>query len=367
MFCIKSRIERIIARRNLQKRIRAEQYNEESLNIKGLSQAVKEPLTPAEEQEVRQLWGKLNPAISMREYEVFKAVNGFDAKYLSHHTYLPLLARRINNYRYTKFFEHKSLLGYLVNSPMRFPECYVRCIDGELYGGDMRQITRAEAGELCLRQDCLIYKDSENSSGGKSVVKLRLSPLEVHQRRLEVQRLLTKGSRNFVIQECISQHPSTACFNPSSVNTFRVTSLYLNGLFSVLSVVFRFGKRGMEVDNWGAGGIMIGVHSDGYMYTTGYDANLNPYTTYGETDFSKSVFPKIQEMLDLVRYAHESAFPLCKLVGWDICIGADGHPLIVEINSSQPGVFIEQICTGPIFGDRTEEVIEYCMGKPFSY
>ena len=37
--------------------------------------------------------------------------------------------------------------------------------------------------------------------------------------------------------------------------------------------------------------------------------------------------------------------------------------IIIELNSSQPGVIGEQLCTGPIFGDRTHEVLDYCSKK----
>ena len=43
------------------------------------------------------------------------------------------------------------------------------------------------------------------------------------------------------------------------------------------------------------------------------------------------------------------------------------EPIVIELNSSQPGVIGEQLCTGPIFGDRTHEVLDYCSKKEFKY
>lgn len=150
--------------------------------------------------------------------------------------------------------EHKSLNGYLVNSPIRFPHCYVRCVDGEFYTCDMRQISLHEAVEACSGQDCLILKDAQETSGGQSVEKLDLSSASDAEKAEKLTKVFAQRSRNdFVVQECLRQHPSTAAFNPTSVNTFRVTTLYLNGRFSVLSIIFRMGKDGMKVDNWGGG------------------------------------------------------------------------------------------------------------------
>ena len=44
-----------------------------------------------------------------------------------------------------------------------------------------------------------------------------------------------------------------------------------------------------------------------------------------------------------------------------------GEPIIIELNGSQPGVIGEQLVAGPIFGNRTQEVIDYCKSKKFSY
>lgn len=60
-----------------------------------------------------------------------------------------------------------------------------------------------------------------------------------------------------------------------------------------------------------------------------------------------------------------------KMWGWigdgDIAVNEDNQGVLIEANCSQPGVIGEQLCTGPIFGARTQEVIEYCKSKPFFY
>lgn len=367
MFGIKNKIDMLQNRRRLESRIRWEQELEESLNVNGIPSSEKKELTAAEQKEVKAMWGRVNPRVSMKEYEIFKSVNGFDARYLSHHTYLPLMARRINNYHYTKFLEHKSLLGYLTNSPIRFPKCFVRCIDGELYADDMRQIGTDEAVALCREEDCVIAKSSVLNGGGKGVTKVELTGLDDAERDSKIRKTLESGPRDFVIQECLKQHTSTACFNPSSVNTFRITTLYLNGRFSVLSIIFRMGKAGMKVDNWGSGGILTGVGTDGKMASQGYDISLTPFKSQNEVTFKNTVFSQIPAVLKQVEEAHKHSFSLCKLIGWDIAFDAGNEPILIEINSSQPGIFGEQIATGPIFGERTQEVIDYCLSKKFSY
>lgn len=284
---------------------------------------------------------------------------------MSHYFYLPIIAHKLNNYRYTKIFEHKSLQGHIVKGELKSPYCYVRCIDQEYYDNDMNQLSRQQAIDACMSYDVLIVKDSLDSSGGQSVEKLILS--EVKDKRQEVERILNERKRDFVIQECIKQHSSMAKFNESSINTLRVTTLYLNGVFTVCSIILRFGKKGMKVDNWGAGGIIVGVGLDGKVNDYGYDIQLNKFYEYNDVTFKNEFIMQIPSLLGKVEDTHKNQFSLCKFIGWDICFNQDNEPIIIELNSSQPGVIGEQLCTGPIFGDRTQEVIDYCNKKEFNY
>ena len=301
------------------------------------------------------------------ELALFKHFRGFNPCYLSHYLYLPVLAHKLNNYHYTKMLEHKSLLGYLVKGKLKFPHCYVRCIDGEYYDNEMLQLNKEQVICSCLDKDALVVKDSVDSAGGKSVELLRLTNLDDNKRRIEIQRILSERKNDFVIQECIKQHSSFAKFNNTSINTLRVTTLYLNGKYSTLSIVLRFGKKGMKVDNWGSGGIMVGVSNTGQLSNVGYDIQLNTFTEYNGLKFENVILNQIPSLLKEIETAHKTQFSLCKFIGWDICFNEQNEPVVIELNSSQPGVIGEQLCTGPIFGDRTEEVIEYCSKKEFKY
>lgn len=298
------------------------------------------------------------------ELEVFKHFNGFDPRYLSHNFYLPLIARRLNNYHYTKFFEDKGLFGCF-SSEIAAPKCIVRCIDGEYYDNRLEQLSRGEAERACLDfGGDIIIKPSRESSGGQRVTKF--TPLQ----RTEpgwFEKTAQSYGNDWVAQECITQHEALAMFNPESVNTFRITSLYLNGKASICSSVLRFGNFGSVTDNLGAGGKMIGVCEDGKLREFAVNLKAERFYEVNGTKFTEMCLPFMPELHELILRAHVKDFSLCKLIGWDVCVEKDGKPVIIEVNSSQPGIFAEQICCGPIFGDRTEEVIEYVNSKEFKY
>lgn len=350
--------------------IKQEQQHEENLVLQNIPSNSLSPLSDLEKEQVRKLFGQLEDGLKIEhfaELALFKHYNGFDPRYMSHYMYLPVIAHKLNNYHYTKMLEHKSLLGYLAKGILKFPYCYVRCIDGEYFDNEMMQIGKEKAISICLEAENLIVKDSVDTSGGTSVELLRLEDISESERRKELNRIFSERKNDFVIQERIKQHQSFSRFNPTSINTLRVTSLYLNGKYSTLSIILRFGKQGMKVDNWGSGGIVTGVSEDGKLSKTGYDIQLNEYEEYNGIKFRDEYLSQVPVLLKDIEEAHKTQFSLCKFIGWDICFDENNKPVVLEINSSQPGVIGEQLCTGPIFGDRTQEVIDYCSGKPFRY
>ena len=121
------------------------------------------------------------------------------------------------------------------------------------------------------------------------------------------------------------------------------------------------------MDNWGSGVIILGVNWNGRLCEKGFDMSLNEFDEYNGVHFSRTKIEQIPSILNAIEYEHKINFSLCKLIGWDICINSENEPVIIEVNSSQPGVIGEQLCTGPIFGDRTKEVVEYCARKKFDY
>lgn len=338
MFGIKKKINMLQKQRRIESRIHRKQEWEEDLNVKGITSFREKKLTSDEQKEVKAMWCGVKPRISMKEYGIFKSVNGFDARYLSHHTYLPLIARRINNFHYTKFLEHKSLLGYLRSSLIRFPKCFVRCIDGELYTDDMQQVGEEEAVALCCKEDCLIAKSSVLNDGGKGVTKVELTGLEAVERDSGIRNALESSPRDYVIQECLKQHASTTCFNSLLVNMFRIATLYLNGRLSVLAITFRMVKVGMKVDNLGAESIFAGVGTDGKMAAPCYDINLIPFESQNGVTLKNAVPPQIPAALEHLKGNNKHSFSLRKLIGRGMAFDVDNEPILMEINNSQPRI-----------------------------
>ena len=296
---------------------------------------------------------------------MYKHFNGFDPRYLGHNLYLPLVARRLNNYHYTKFFEDKGLLGHLSTS-VTFPHSIIRCVNGEYYDDSFRQISDNEAKEILKSyKGKLVFKIARESSGGHGVRIIDMSSEEDSKQR--AFQLMDTFGKDYVVQEAICQHETMAKFNRTSVNTLRITTLYLNGKASLCGMVLRIGKEGSFVDNMCSGGMGISVDKSGCLKEFGYDYDCNQLYEMNGIRFSGEKIGVVPDVVSFILEAHVKDFSFCKFIGWDICIDKDGKPIVIEINASQPGIFGEQLNFGPIFGDRTEEVIDYVSGKEFKY
>lgn len=51
------------------------------------------------------------------------------------------------------------------------------------------------------------------------------------------------------------------------------------------------------------------------------------------------------------------------IVAFDVAITDSAEPVIIEMNLGGPGSVFCQYANGPFFGERTEEVIEWCMKR----
>ena len=346
---------------NIPVQIKNEQRHEEWLVVEKIPHSMRTPLTEKEKQEVVDFWG-ICPA-SFVEYEIYKYFRGFDVRFMPMSIYLPLITRRINDYQYTEIMEHKSLFGYLTNGVVHFPHCYFRTVHGEYYASNMEQLSFDQAIAACLDADRFVIKDSLGGSGGKGIEILKLEGKTSVEKADIIKRSVAQRKTDYVVQEFLYEHDLLKQFNQTSVNTIRVQSLYLNGKFSAVTIILRFGGEGAEVDNACSGGVAVGIHPDGTLFEYGYDNQANQYDRKGNIIFKETKLPFIPDLIKHVEEAHKHQFPLCKYIGWDMIIDRNGKPVCIEINSCQNGHLTFQLSAGPTFGERTQEVIDYCKTK----
>ena len=268
----------------------------------------------------------------------------------------PYILRALNLPVHVLGFEHKALLDQIFAGVRMIPTI-CKCINGVIYDKEMNLIDLNRAFELLKDFDSVCVKKTYFSSRGTGVKRLDCRNLTIES----LKQFLREFGENFLVQEVLEQYPKLAALSKGSLNTFRISTLYINGVCSVCTIISRIGRGNSFVDNGFAGNIFVGVEESGKYAPVGYDIKSNEYK---QTDtgvaFSDFKLEEIKDLVEEVKKLHVKYLPHCGFCGWDFSLDKSGQWTMVEVNLYAPSVDIEQIGPHkPLFGDRTEEVIDY--------
>lgn len=322
-------------------------------NMEGLKLC---PLTREEKELLIETWGDLGLKINPLFYQMFKTIEGFNAQYLSDDLFFPLIIKTLNPDNLVGTLEHKGLYTTLY-SELHQPNMLLQRINGVYYNSMMDIVDLVDTIKSAKPDRQYIIKPTVGSGMGRGVKKVSLNSVDIK----DIIHFINNYGDNIVIQEIVEQSSKTSIFNKESLNTFRVSTLNLNGKASLCTVIFRCGRDGSCVDNAGAGGLVVGVREDGQFYEYAYD---NKYKRYYQSDtgvqFKGTKIEEVKDLIDLAINAHRKYLPTCGFAGWDFALDVNNKPIFIEVNLGFPGIQLEQLCPAkPIFGERTQEVIEY--------
>lgn len=179
---------------------------------------------------------------------------------------------------------------------------------------------------------------------------------------LTVAFLEANYGADFLIQECLEQHDSLAYFNPTSVNTLRL-SLYRSvktNECAVTRAIIRIGGKGALVDNAHAGGGYVGINPDGSLCHRVLNQYGESCTVFNDIDFTqKHRIPHWDRVIEFAKYIGANV-PHHRLLALDIMLDKEGNPRLIEFNCKSYSMWLFQFTTGGAFGDYTDEIIEYC-------
>lgn len=317
-------------------------------------------LSTSEKQIVKDTWGEYvyRPALGYPGFAVYKHYCGFNKEYVPMSFAFPWLLRVLTRVDYARVFVNKGMTyNYFFN--VKQPRLVGRVVNN-CYFLDASVVDKQRFIENV--QDYshdMIAKLSTGSCGGQSIKFLSAkSTLE------EIINVIDSYKGDFLIQEKVKQHPFTEQFNPSSLNTFRLTTLLLNGKFCLLTAMLRFGNSGSVVDNIGSGGGCVGVNDDGSLMEYGYNKQCHQIQEWNGVKFRNLIVPFFDKIVETCCVAHFD-IPMCALVGWDIALAEDGTILLIEANIDMPGVFFEQLANArPLFRERFDEVMTFVREHP---
>lgn len=193
-----------------------------------------------------------------------------------------------------------------------------------------------------LKETDFFLKDAEGECA--SFVKHIKSCQEFEQ----VYKTLQRGT--YVLQRAVCQVDALDVLNPGAINTLRIVTIKRETGIQVLSSLLRIGtSRTGAVDNWAAGGLAVGVQSDGRLkkyalYKPGYGLKTAVHPDSGIA-FEHFVFPFFKEACELAISANRFFYNI-GAIGWDIAI-TDNGPVFIEGNDNFE-ITLMQACDRPL-------------------
>jgi len=168
---------------------------------------------------------------------------------------------------------------------------------------------------------------------------------------------LSNGS-DYLIQPSVKQHTSLRSINPSSVNSLRITTfLSEDGSITVVHRTLRIGVNGDRIVN--TGGYFFYLNSKGEVISNAYDdIGMDRGERHPDTGFvyKDLVLNSMEEASELCRSAHLT-YPYIRFIGWDLYIGEDEKPVLIEWNT-RPDMWVNEALIGPLWSkDVSNEIL----------
>lgn len=316
------------------------------------------PLTETEEDKIIAFWQKFHKKatslFSIKQYYVYKTyLTGGNLRYFIPDDFYYCYADIFFTNRHISVRLDNKNLYDLYFYDVKMPFTITRRIDGVFMDKAYRQISLHQAIDACCHHGNVIIKQALNSDGGKGIKFVE--QCGSHPTELETELM---DRDNYVVQSIIKQHPVLAAFNPQSVNTIRIMTLFYRGEAKVLSSVLRMGINGSKVDNASSGGVVCGIKPDGTLRNCAFDSCANRYDRHPQGhSFGGVAIPSFDKCKELALKLCVRFINYTKLISWDFSIDEQGEPLLIEANFTGGQLDFHQLCNGPIWGDDTENIL----------
>lgn len=275
-------------------------------------------------------------------YEHFSGI--VSDEYISEEYFYCHVEPLINPENRIQFYLDKNNFDKL-NIGLKLPATLGRIVRGRFLDRDYRPADPRDA--LDGHREVVVKPALDRSSGaGKGVRFLPTADAVAFARTASS----CAPGEEYVFQAPLTQSPTLARLNPSSVNTLRILTYGGPSAPSVLSAFLRIGRMSSRIDDCGAGGFECSVR-DGRLAARAYDDFFAPYEAHPDTSvrFEDYALPGWTAACDLVTAIH-ARLPEIALISWDIAFDADERPITIELNTHRQDIISHQMFHGPLFG-----------------
>ena len=312
-------------------------------------------------------WNKLSIKTSPVFYRCFSKYIGMNPNILPGDICKSIIEPIMNPVRYRDYYEDKNVFGKLYPKDW-MPKTFLRRMNGIFMDEDYNivSVTKDNVLESLVGVDKFILKPSVDSCSGRGVSlfhKEKDSFFDQNGSVFSFDFLVSKYGNDFIIQACVEQSDYLAKFNPSSINTIRLTVYrsVKDDKLHVTNGIIRIGATESVVDNAHLGGKFCGVNLDGHLNkyvceTYGEISETFNGINFKESNFVIPVFDKVKEFA--INIARE--IPHHRIIALDIALDKDNSPKLIEYNIGGYGYWLFQMSGQVALQGFTDEIIEYC-------
>lgn len=317
----------------------------------------KDLLTTEQKKQIEEFYAPYCKVTTIFHQMFYEKTGVFSEKYLPIDIYTNIIDEYLNPRTEAKFLDNKCYYASLFNG-LKQPEFAVCRCGGFWYNGEMQIIDEAEVKAIVSAEEELFVKEATDSYGGKGILYISKEKGDMVE---QFEKFVSKG--DFIAQRPVRQHKDLGAVNESSVNTIRLISLLSNEGIKIYSSILRVGQKGAKCDNATSGGVAVGITEDGKLKKYGYEITGKRYDIHPTNGFvfEGHQIPSYDKAVEMVKKAHPMV-PHFRLVSWDICIGEDGEPILLEANLCKGGIVSHQYNNGPLFGEDTKKVLDEIFG-----
>jgi hypothetical protein len=303
---------------------------------------------------------------SFREhFEFYYSVSGFTSPdVIPEPIYLIYIEPVLNKTSYSTTISDKNFYDLFLEG-IKTPKTFIRKMNNQFYDSCYKHI---QLDDNLIRMildntEKVILKPSIESGAGTNIELFEKRGDLFSTDNVLLNTAFLREFGDFVLQDFIKQHDFFKQFNEDSNNTVRVLVYrsVVDDTIHILHRLLRIGKKGSYLDHDNQGGVTIGISDACSLNDAGRDYHGREYETFNDISFSKiGTVPFMNEIEEAARKI-SSVIHYARLLAIDFSVDEAGEPVLIEINTRGNGIGQYQMNNGPVFGDLTKEILDYCL------
>lgn len=311
------------------------------------------------QRDIKKFWRKYDKFPSTVFHRWYTGANGIkDVKYIPENFFYDVVERHYNDMTLEPAYSDKGMYRKLY-SDIKQPTTIFVNMNGFFYDENYNTITKETACLLLQNEERVIIKPTRDSGGGKNVQFLDVKQYDSQS----LLAIFDEYAKDYIVQLPLKQHPQLAALHKQSINTIRVMSMLENDEVSIVSTVIRMGVGNACVDNECSGGINCGVDGNGCLSDVAYDGSGKVYLRHPQGfEFNQGYVPCYDKVIAVIKEQHRK-LPYFGLISWDFTVDENEEPVMIELNLNWCGLNFHQLHHGPLFGERTEEILDSVISK----